>query len=79
MKNKLHDLQEEEQIGKAKKERRSQIGSAERSEKIRTYNFPQDRITDHRLKKSWHHIDEVLSGEGLKDIIQAFKKEYHQT
>ncbi|MDD3491540.1 MAG: peptide chain release factor 1 [Candidatus Pacebacteria bacterium] len=79
LKNKLHDLQEEEQIGKAKKERRSQIGSAERSEKIRTYNFPQDRITDHRLKKSWHHIDEVLSGEGLKDIIQAFKKEYHQT
>ena len=79
LKNKLYDLQEEELIGKAKKERRDQIGSAERSEKIRTYNFPQDRITDHRLKKSWHHIDEVLSGEGLKDIIQAFKKEYHQT
>lgn len=78
LKNKLSIIKKEETIGKTEKERRNQIGSADRSEKIRTYNFPQDRITDHRLKKSWHNIEEVLKGNGLNDIIISFKKEYHQ-
>lgn len=52
--------------------RRTQIGSAERAEKIRTYNFPQDRLTDHRLKKSWHGLERMLDGH-LDPVMKAFE------
>ena len=81
LKNRLWEKQEEEKNKAMENKRRNQIGHAERSEKIRTYNFPQDRITDHRLQKSWHNLEKIMNGD-LEEIIHAlqsyFKKEYHQ-
>jgi peptide chain release factor 1 len=51
--------------------RRAQVGSGERAEKIRTYNFPQDRVTDHRIGLTIHNLPAVLDGEGLDEIIDA--------
>jgi len=69
----LLQRQEESDLSSLSTERRDQIGWAKRSEKMRTYNFPQDRITDHRIEKSWHDIESIMDGK-LDGIIKAFKK-----
>ena len=70
---KLYENKQIEDQNKLGGLRKEQIGSAERAEKIRTYNFPDDRITDHRIGKKWHHIEEILNGN-LESIIKAFNK-----
>lgn len=65
--------QEESDLSKLTEERRQQIGWAKRSEKTRTYNYPQNRITDHRIGKSWHNLEKIVEGD-LEPIIKAFKK-----
>lgn len=67
---KLAEIEKEKTESKITAQRRNQIGSAGRSEKIRTYNFPQDRITDHRVGKSWRNIEKILDGN-LEPIIKA--------
>ncbi len=60
---KLQQLEEEKEAQKYAGDRKNQIGTGDRSEKIRTYNFSQDRVTDHRIKKSWHNLPKILEGE----------------
>ena len=73
LRSKLYEEMQRQQASSLGALRKEQIGWAERSEKIRTWNFPQDRITDHRIGKKWHNIPKILGGD-LEPIIKAFKK-----
>jgi peptide chain release factor 1 len=66
----LLDLEQRKQSESMDKERRMQVGSGQRAEKIRTYNFPQNRVTDHRIGSSFHNLQQILDGE-LDEIIEA--------
>lgn len=70
---KLEAAHDEEEAKKHASVRKDQIGTGDRSEKIRTYNFPQNRITDHRIKESWHNIEGVMGGQ-LEAVIMALRK-----
>ncbi len=73
LRSRLYEKKRQEEAEKRSNLRSSQIGSAMRAEKIRTYNFPQNRITDHRIKKSWHNIETVLAGE-IDDMVDDIRE-----
>ncbi|MFH1188288.1 MAG: PCRF domain-containing protein [bacterium] len=73
LRSKIYEEQKRIEAEKRGELRRNQIGSNDRSEKIRTYNFPQDRITDHRIGKKWHDIESILEGN-MEPIVKTFKK-----
>jgi peptide chain release factor 1 len=70
----LYELEREKQEAELAASRRSQIGSGERAEKIRTYNFPENRVTDHRIKLTLHRLDQVLDGD-LAELTEALRGE----
>src|SRR6266511_2020920 len=70
----LYELEREKQQAELAAQRRSQIGSGERAEKIRTYNFPENRVTDHRIKPTEHRLDQVVDGE-LSAFTEALQSE----
>jgi peptide chain release factor 1 len=78
LRSRLYEMELRKQQEAIAKDRRSQVGTGERSEKIRTYNFPQNRITDHRIKYETHRLTEVLNGdlgELLDSLITYYQSE----
>ncbi len=71
---KLAEIERERAQARSGQARRSQVGTGERSEKIRTYNFPQNRVSDHRLERSWHNLPAIMDGE-IAPILEALREE----
>jgi len=73
----IFDMKQRQQSEEIERQRRIQVGSGDRSEKIRTYNFPQDRVTDHRIDQSFHNLNSILDGD-LDEIIDALATKEEQ-
>ncbi len=73
LKSRLYDIEKQKRDDERGDLRKNQIGKGDRSEKIRTYNFQQDRVTDHRIKVSWHNLPEILTGN-LDDIVSSIQE-----
>jgi peptide chain release factor 1 len=71
LKARLFDMERQKQAASRAAERKGQVGSGDRSERIRTYNFPQGRVTDHRINLTLYKLDKVLSGEALDEVVDA--------
>lgn len=76
LRQRVWEREQEEQLKTLDESRTAAVGSGGRSEKIRTYNFPQNRVTDHRIKKSWYALDRIMEGN-LRDVIETVHKEIH--
>ncbi|MGH9532393.1 MAG: peptide chain release factor-like protein, partial [Terriglobales bacterium] len=77
LRSRLYEVELERQQAAMAKERRAQVGSGDRSEKIRTYNFPQNRVTDHRIGFSNHQLQTFMDGK-IGDLIDALTTHYQQ-
>ena len=75
LRSRLYDMQREALDKERSVDRKNQVGSGDRSERIRTYNFPQGRVTDHRINLTLYKIDEVMDGTALGEIIDALLTE----
>jgi peptide chain release factor 1 len=75
LRSRLYEIEMQKQQEALAKERKAMVGSGDRSEKIRTYNFPQNRVTDHRIGLTLHQLDRVMDGK-LGDIIDALIAHY---
>ena len=78
LRSRLYDIELEKQRSELAEDRKSQVGTGDRSEKIRTYNFPQGRVTDHRIKLTLHKLDAILDGdlfELLHNLVTADQSE----
>jgi peptide chain release factor 1 len=76
LRSRLYDLERSSMDAARAADRRSQVGSGDRSERIRTYNFPQGRVSDHRINLTLYKLEEVITGEKLDDIIDPLIAEH---
>ena len=76
LKARLYDAQRMKLDEERAADRKAQVGSGDRSERIRTYNFPQGRVTDHRINLTLYKLDKVITGEALDDIIDPLITEH---
>ena len=74
LRTRLYALEEAKRQKELGEQRLAQIGTGDRSEKIRTYNFPQDRITDHRINKNWSNLPGIMEGD-LQDVFDSLRME----
>lgn len=70
---KLWELEQSKNAGSVESQRAAQVGTGERNEKIRTYNFPQNRLTDHRIGKSWHNLEDIMEGK-LEPVVRVLQE-----
>ena len=77
LRSRLYDLERQKLDSERAAARRGQVGSGDRSQRIRTYNFPQGRVTDHRINLTLHKLEAVLAGDGLNEIVDALITEHN--
>jgi peptide chain release factor 1 len=70
LRSRLYQIEKDKRDAEAAADRRRQVGSGDRSERIRTYNFPQGRVTDHRINMTLYRLDSVMNGD-LEELVQA--------
>lgn len=75
IRTRLYDAQRQKLADERAKDRKEQVGSGDRSERVRTYNFPQGRVTDHRINLTLYKIDEVMNGSALHEIVDSLEAE----